>query len=444
MAKSKKESIYLGVAVPHMIQSKNSANCSETASRLKSLVERGSKGTYCQWNLPAGMLKVGTLDNLVGLSDDMGKFDASLRNCCVQIKKIYETYGGKPETLVVSQKPVAQYLGMFEWNNKWNTNNALKKIINDMTVESRTNLNNLIKIKAACVDCTRKLGALNKQTEGNLTVRDFEHKLAKEVVIDTETFKSLFVVVPKGRAESFKDNYAKLNTCKEGKRMIAMLEEYEEMKEKQEAEEKGAVKAAPQSTLMSQRIEAARAFKEVTKQCQVVVPTSAVQVDQDDEFIMFRVVVIRKAAGACEQIYKEQRYTLRALSEDWMKPKKNDAQKEKEKVDKDLKKHKKRLIAVCKAFYSSSFEAWTHLKAIRLFVEAVLRYGLPVAYTFSLIQTGKGGTKTIHDRLTKQFSKLGSTAMEQKGKKKKGKKEVDFTGLQENYKPYVFTEMVLP
>ena len=35
----------------------------------------------------------------------------------------------------------------------------------------------------------------------------------------------------------------------------------------------------------------------------------------------------------------------------------------------------------CKNHYGDSFVAWMHIKVIRVFVESVLRYGLPVDFT---------------------------------------------------------------
>lgn len=39
------------------------------------------------------------------------------------------------------------------------------------------------------------------------------------------------------------------------------------------------------------------------------------------------------------------------------------------------------LIQWSKAHYGEAVTAWMHIKIIRLFVEAVLRYGLPPKYT---------------------------------------------------------------
>lgn len=450
---------YLGVAVPHTLNSSSSANCAETGTILKAIVEKGNKGVYAPWMLPAGQLKVGTLDNLVGLSDDLGKFDATLRNCCVQIQKIYSDYGGDEEGLTVNQSHPGNYLCRFKWNVKYNTGKALKELIQEMTTESRTNLGNLMRIKAACVDCNRKLAALSKKTEGNLTVRDFAHKLSKEDVFQTEVFDTVFVVVNKSRVEQFLNTYANPESSKEGKRLLEALKKADDLAKKKAEEaaaeagdadddEKGMDKKRLEKakrTGRSDRLECARAVKRITATCGLVIPMSAKKVDEDKEYEMYRVICLKQAKKAVSVIYREQRHSIRDLEEGWDRPDNdlNESNVQKAKVDKDLKRHQKRLFAVSKHFYSTSFEQWAHLKAIRLFVEAVLRYGLPVRYTFAIVKVNRGSLKTIHTRLSKQFAQLRSSAMDQ-DEKKSNKNQIDFTGMSDSYRPYVFTEISLP
>jgi len=463
MGDNKKTGVYLGVAVPHVVASRReSTNCKETGTQIKALVERGSKGIYYPWQIPAGQLKVGTLDDLVGLSDDLGKHDQGLRNNLVQIKKIFLDYDGKEESLAVAQSSPGQYLQKFQWNTKYNVNRSLSQLVAEMNNESRTNLTNLIKIKAACVDCNRKIQAISKKTEGALTVRDFEHKLKKDTVIQTEMFDTLFVVVQKGRAEKFLESYQDIKESKEAQRLIEFLEEREKAEAEEEKlaeeEEKDDEKAEDpskkvkkketkkvRSAMLQNKIDAAKQFKSIS--CSVIVPTSALKIDEDDQFNMYRLVCLKKAVEPLKLIFKEQRLVVRTLQDGWDRPQDNDDQKkEMEKLKRDLKRHTNRLMAVCKAFYSSSFENWCHVKTIRIFVEAVLRYGLPVAYTFALVKIPRAtNLKGIHDRLSQKFANLTNAAMQEtKKKKKQGQKETDFTGMSESFKPYIFTQLDLP
>ena len=46
----------------------------------------------------------------------------------------------------------------------------------------------------------------------------------------------------------------------------------------------------------------------------------------------------------------------------------------------------KKLKMFCQTTFSETFVNWMHLKVIRCFVEAVLRYGLPVDFSISCVK----------------------------------------------------------
>merc|ERR1712228_612102 len=49
----------------------------------------------------------------------------------------------------------------------------------------------------------------------------------------------------------------------------------------------------------------------------------------------------------------------------------------------------------CKTHYGEAFVAWMHIKVIRVFVESVLRYGLPVDFTAVLYKVDGKQTELI-------------------------------------------------
>src|SRR3979490_772160 len=46
------------------------------------------------------------------------------------------------------------------------------------------------------------------------------------------------------------------------------------------------------------------------------------------------------------------------------------------------------IIRLAKTNFSEVFSSWVHLKALRIFVESVLRYGLPPDFTAAVIEVG--------------------------------------------------------
>merc|ERR1719498_1858836 len=63
-----------------------------------------------------------------------------------------------------------------------------------------------------------------------------------------------------------------------------------------------------------------------------------------------------------------------------------------------------------KVNFSKVFVAWIHLKALRVFVESVLRYGLPLNYQALLLQTNRKHSKKLREKLSSLFMHLDPTA----------------------------------
>uniref|UniRef100_A0A3B5Q9G9 V-type proton ATPase subunit C n=1 Tax=Xiphophorus maculatus TaxID=8083 RepID=A0A3B5Q9G9_XIPMA len=62
-----------------------------------------------------------------------------------------------------------------------------------------------------------------------------------------------------------------------------------------------------------------------------------------------------------------------------------------------------------KVNFTQVFIAWIHLKALRVFVESVLRYGLPVNYQALLLETDRKRSKKLKEELSSLFVHLDPT-----------------------------------
>jgi V-type H+-transporting ATPase subunit C len=79
-----------------------------------------------------------------------------------------------------------------------------------------------------------------------------------------------------------------------------------------------------------------------------------------------------------------------------------------------------------------------HVKALRLFVESILRYGLPVNFLAVLIQPGKKQTRKLREVLNQLYSHLDTSVSQ-------GPVD-DIPGLnlgQQEYYPYVYFKINL-
>lgn len=69
------------------------------------------------------------------------------------------------------------------------------------------------------------------------------------------------------------------------------------------------------------------------------------------------------------------------------------------------------LLRWLKVNFSEAFIAWIHIKALRVFVESVLRYGLPVNFQAVLLQPHKkSATKRLREVLNSVFRHLDEVA----------------------------------
>jgi len=99
---------------------------------------------------------------------------------------------------------------------------------------------------------------------------------------------------------------------------------------------------------------------------------------------------------------------------------------EKQKMISSKEQQKSKLTLWCKTNFTEAFTAWIHLKAIRVFVESTLRFGLPAHFTAILIQSRKKDDKRVRTGLGDIFQHLGSKLLE-------GEEE----GVGEAFYPYV-------
>ncbi|KAF8832566.1 hypothetical protein HHX47_DHR1001448 [Lentinula edodes] len=100
------------------------------------------------------------------------------------------------------------------------------------------------------------------------------------------------------------------------------------------------------------------------------------------------------------------------------------------------------LLHLSRTNFSESFQILVHLKVIRLFVESVLRYGLPANYIGIVIQPDPKSAKKTFSILQSHFSYLGSGS-HSRGTKLKGGDTEEFVGEYQTLMEQEFYDFVL-
>lgn len=174
----------------------------------------------------------------------------------------------------------------------------------------------------------------------------------------------------------------------------------------------------------------------------MVVPRSAVELAKDEEFVLFAVTTFKKHSNEFLQKCRESKWTPRQYK--YVEGGKEEEQKELDRVKREEKKVWGEALRLGRTGWSEAVMVWAHVLTLRVFVETVLRYGLPLEYVSALIkvsicpdlhgmieslnrrQTTPKLAKKVKTSLDSEYSYLGGNAF---GRDKKGKVVKDDAAL---------------
>uniref|UniRef100_A0A8C9VHG6 V-type proton ATPase subunit C n=1 Tax=Scleropages formosus TaxID=113540 RepID=A0A8C9VHG6_SCLFO len=162
-------------------------------------------------------------------------------------------------------------------------------------------------------------------------------------------------------------------------------------------------------------------------------PVPLLKIFEDQESGLFTVTLFRKAVDDFRHKARENKFTIREFqyNEEEMKADKEEMTR----LSTDKKKQFGPLVRWLKVNFSEAFIAWIHIKALRVFVESVLRYGLPVNFQAMLLQPSKKTMKKLREVLYELYKHLDSSAAAIIDA------SMDIPGLnlnQQEYYPYVY------
>ncbi|CAG8463330.1 289_t:CDS:10 [Funneliformis caledonium] len=333
-------------------------NKSAVYENLKSKLT-GSGSDYAevyQFIIPE--FKIGTLDALVVISDELIKYDQSFESTTFKIVDILRNLlkgdlNQVAENLIVNDKTVEQYLKTFQWDTlKFRAEKSLQEIAQIINKEV-TRIDTMMKAKSTHYSQVRSnLQALERKQTGNLAVRNVADVVKKEhFVLDSEYLETLVVAVPKNL---YKEWFAK----------------YERITDK-------------------------------------IVPRSSQKIAEDNDFGLFTVTLFKKVSNEFANKCREEKFVVRDFKYD--ESDMENQRKEYEEVGAVEKELSENLLRLATANFGEVFSSWIHLKALRVYVESVLRYGLPPDFMSAIIRPKYKMDKKIREILNNQYGKLGGT-----------------------------------
>ena len=116
----------------------------------------------------------------------------------------------------------------------------------------------------------------------------------------------------------------------------------------------------------------------------MVVPRSATEVTHDDELTLFAVTAFKKYSAEFVHNCREHKWTPRDYK--YVEGGKEEEKKVLEQVLKDERKVWGEVLRLARMGWSESVMIWIHVLCLRVFVETVLRYGLPLEFVSALIK----------------------------------------------------------
>jgi len=168
-----------------------------------------------------------------------------------------------------------------------------------------------------------------------------------------------------------------------------------------------------------------------------VVPGSSKIIKTEGDQVLLSVHILKRFKDHFIRKVNKMKLTVREVKID--KENYVDANERKNQLEEALKKNKETLLSWCNTHFSEVFKAWAHLKALRVHVESILRFGIPPDYVTVIIKPSKPSSeKNLRKRLDERFAEYGSVHIADKGNE-----DIPGFNATEKFYPYVNLEMDL-
>ncbi|KAI4528467.1 hypothetical protein EV121DRAFT_198794 [Schizophyllum commune] len=309
--------------------------------------------TVSQLGIPS--FKTGTLDSLITLSEELPKQDASFTAVVAKtVDTLRNLLNNDPNKLsqhiLVNETSVDDYLADWNWNEgRYGTQRSLRETVDALNKEM-TSIDNTMKAKLQNYNLVKgSLTQMQRKKTGNLSVRTLADVVHKEdFVLDSEYLETVLVAVPKTLTKSWNQQYERLTS--------------------------------------------------------MIVPRSSKALASDDEYTLFGVVIFRRIHDEFVQKCRENKFIVRdfVYSDEEIER----ARQELDTADMTEKELWTELLRLSRTNFSEAFQILVHLKVLRLFIESVLRYGLPANYLGIAVKPDPKTAKKTFTTLQQHLSYL--------------------------------------
>lgn len=367
-----------------IVSAPNEGNTSSYRTMKDALDTRG--GMCRAFEMPFPDFRVGTLDSLIAVSDAISRDDRSLESTVERVfRQVCELVPTTDlKTLLVDGVDVFEYVTDFEWDQaKFASQDSLTDL-RKLIMAQVSRIEEDMKIRATDYSATKQgLAAIARKSQGNLMARSLETVITAADVVESEHLSTAFVVFPVYNETEF-------------------LAQYEELAD-------------------------------------LVVPRSARKISADNEYALFGVTVFKKSLEQFKQACRDRRFTVRDFRFEAGAADKT--AEEEVHLQEQANEQLSSFTRWAETAFAETFIAMVHLKVLRVFVESVLRYGLPINFGITIMSPIGKQDARLRASLNEMFGHLG-------GPWAAGGDEepTNVPGVvsDKNFYPYVYIELPLP
>ncbi|KAJ6866480.1 hypothetical protein NC652_037888 [Populus alba x Populus x berolinensis] len=318
------------------------------SSVWNNLQEQISKHSFdtplYRFNIPN--LRVGTLDSLLSLSDDLVRSNSFIEGVAQkirrQIEELQRVSGVESNALTVDGVPVDSYLTRFVWDEaKYPTMSPLKEIVDSIHAQV-AKIEDDLKVRVAEYNNVRsQLNAINRKQSGSLAVRDLSNLVKPEDIIISENLVTLLAIVPKYSQKDWLASYETLTSY--------------------------------------------------------VVPRSSKKLYEDNEYALYTVTLFHRVADNFRTSSRDKGFQIRDIEHS--SEAQENRKQELERIVQDQESLRSSLLQWCYTSYGEVFSSWMHFCAVRVFAESILRYGLPPSFLACVLSPSLKGEKKVRSIL---------------------------------------------
>ncbi|XP_046297214.1 V-type proton ATPase subunit C 2 isoform X3 [Marmota monax] len=188
----------------------------QALERMNTVTSKSNLSYNTKFAIPD--FKVGTLDSLVGLSDELGKLDtfaeSLIKRMAQSVVEVMEDSKGKvQENLLANGVDLTSFVTHFEWDMaKYPAKQPLVNVV-DTLAKQLAQIESDLKSRTAAYSALKTtLENLEKRSTGNLFTRTLSDIVSKEdFVLDSEYLVTLLVIVPKPSYAQWRKTYESLS-----------------------------------------------------------------------------------------------------------------------------------------------------------------------------------------------------------------------------------------